>query len=132
VIVGKEVAAAPATVMSVTEVTCIVIGAVSVRNVVATGPAVPFVMKAVLLVGYIVEVKAIELLAEEIATKLPPETSCDTVRVVVNPAGSVVLVVKGLRIVVSSVPVKVVVDTKDPVNVVVGKLLAGAVEVEMG
>jgi hypothetical protein len=118
--------------MSVTEVTSIVIGAVSVTNVVATGPAVLFVMKAVLSVGYTVEFKAIELLAEEMVTKIPPGISGDTVGVVVNPPGSVVLVVKGLRIVVSSVPMKVVVDTKDPVNVVVGKLLAGAVEVEMG
>lgn len=49
-----------------------------------------------------------------------------------SAAGSGILVGKALRATVSSVPVKVDVATKDPVNVVVGKLLAGAVEVEIG
>lgn len=72
-VVGKDVTAAPATVVSITEVISIVTGAVNVTNVVAIGPAVTLVKKAELLVGYRIEVKAIELLAEEIATNIPPE-----------------------------------------------------------
>lgn len=91
---------------------------------------------------YIVGVDTVELLAEEIATKIPPEDSAappadDVTVMVVVAAGTVVktapeLVVKALGMVVSWVSVNVVEDTNDPVKVVVAKLLAGIVEVEIG
>jgi hypothetical protein len=107
-----------------------------VIKVVGKEPAVELVagngvVNVKLLKVLFVGVETVKVLAEDAAANIPP------LLVLVVADGGVVkttpgALVKALGIVVSCVSVNVVVDTKDPVNVVVGKLPAGMVKVEIG